>query len=106
MASVFTKAVSLSGKLIATVVFETESDMLAWLQKDFLLLKDTHKFLKYRVYDLPGLKVGDTCRVHGEGADEFVITKLIKFSPHNYGFDLRYSSALGPGWVEPVHKCY
>lgn len=97
---VFTVGASVRGGLGSSFQFENEAALEAWKENEFKALEATYGKLELSVYALPGLKVGDTCCVYGEGDEEFVIKELVQFSPHRYGF------VLDSGWREEVGKCY
>lgn len=96
---VFTKAIHMWGNLISSYVFESEKKRNEWLATDFVVLKKIYGQLKYTKFDLPSLKVGDTCKVMGDGNEKFKILSIVKYSKDRYGF------VLDSGWVEEVAKC-
>ena len=97
----FTKRVAIFGDFQSYYVFATQKDVDLWVNNDFPALVEKYgDTLTYKVIDLPGLKVGDTCLVQGEGSDTFKILNLKKLSPN------RYSFGLDSGWYEEVAKCY
>ena len=100
MEKVFTRAATVSGGLMSSYVFEDQKALDHWIATDFVKLEQTYGPLTLRIDTLPGLRIGDTCRVWGEGADTFVIEKLIKYSENRYGF------ILDSGWSEEVIKCF
>ena len=97
---VFTRRVRTTGNLQSNYVFQNDSELSVWLRTELPKLESVHGTLGISTSDLPGLSVGDTCRVIGEGSDEFVIEKLINYSPYRYGF------ILDSGWSEEVAKSY
>lgn len=97
---IFTVVISVRGNLLASYVFEDDNKAEAWLSKEFKELQAEHGPLTYTKGTLDGLKVGDRCFVWGDGDEEYVIEKLIKYSPHRYGF------VLDSGCSEEVAKCY
>jgi len=97
---VFTKRVTVRGNLQASYVFTDEQARNFWLKNTFPLLEKEHGELTYSTSDLPGLAVGDKCRVIGEGSEVFTILEVFNYSKDRYGF------SLDSGWREEVAKCY
>lgn len=95
----FFKAISTSGGLISTYEFETDAEADSWMSKEAKELEKRYGKLSFRRFDLPGLKIGDSCSVWGEGPDEFKIVGLKRYSEHRYGF------VLDSGWCEEAYKC-
>jgi len=100
MNKIFIKRLTTRGNLSANYVFSSDKEVNDWLSNDLLLLEKEHGKLTYTITELDGLKVGDTCKVTGEGDEDFVIEKLIRYSKDRYGF------VLDSGWTEEVAKCY
>ena len=94
------KAVHISGAFCAAYSFETGDAMKNWLKTTLPKLEERYGDLTLRVRDLDGLRVGDSCWVIGEGAEDFKIKKLIKYSDNRWGF------VLDSGCSEEVVKCY
>lgn len=97
---VFKYSASVRGNLQSSFVFETKDDLDRWLKVDFPALCEKYGELTVRCGTLPGLKLGDRCKVYGEGADVFVIEGQKIYSKDRYGF------LLDSGWCEEVYKCY
>lgn len=97
---IFKIGASVSGKLCSSYCFENRKQFESWKATEFLSLVKEYGALTLREFELPGLKVGDQCNVHGEATDVFVIESLIQYSPHRYGF------ILDRGWSEEVVKCH
>ena len=100
MEKVFTRVAHVRGNLQASFVFEGEADFLRWREDEFPALDVHYDGLTLKVDPLPGLKVGDSCHVWGEGSDVFVIVSLVRYQAHRYGF------VLNAGWTEEVSKCF
>lgn len=97
---IFTKRITTSGNYCANFVFQNEEDVNIWLETVFPKLKIEYTDLKFSVSDLDGLKVGDNCKVIGDGDEVYKIVKLHKYTTDCYGF------VLDSGWCEEVAKCY
>jgi hypothetical protein len=98
---IFRVGVTVSGKLCSSFVFASQRSYLKWVIGPFRKLQKEYGDLNKSEYPLPGLRIGDKCRVHGEGPDIFTIEGIVKYnSPNRYGF------LLDSGVVEDVHKCY
>lgn len=97
---IFTKCVIVKGNLHSSYVFQSDKDMEKWLENDFQKLQKKYGKLTYKKENLPGLNIGDTCRVWGEGSFLFVIKSVVKYSEHRYGFIMEC------GEMEEVAKCY
>lgn len=97
---VFYYGIAVTGGLISSFEFETKEQVEEWVKLKLPILEEKYGNLKFVVYDLPGLKVGDKCRVYGEGSDEFVIESIKQYSEDRWGF------CLDSGWSEEVYKCY
>lgn len=96
----FTIKITTSGNLISSFVFTDTIDRDEWMEKVLPKLESQYGKLRLSETYLPGLRVGDKCRVVGEGADVFTIMSLKKYSDHRFGF------CLDSGWCEEVAKCY
>lgn len=96
----FTKMIRTSGGLQASFVFENQKEVQRWIKEDLPKLEAEYNKLSLEVSDLPGLRVGDKCKVWGEGNDVFVIEDIKIYSKDRYGF------GLDSGWWEEVAKCY
>ena len=96
----FSKTVSISNTYFSRFVFEDEISLQKWLNKDFKELKKQYPKIEYSISDLPNLKVGESCNVHGDGDEVYKILKLIKYSENRYGF------SLDSGFSEEVAKCH
>ena len=98
----FTIHAKVSGGLNSNFVFSSAASLRQWQETVFPQLEKEyrHDKLRLEVYDLPGLQIGDKCRVWGEGTDDFRIRGIIQYSPHRYGF------ILDSGCTEEVAKCY
>jgi hypothetical protein len=88
------------GQLGSSFVFENKAELEKWKKESLPKMEKEYGKLELNVAELPGLKVGDTCHVCGEGDDTFVIKSLIKYSENRYGF------VLDSGCSEEVAKCY
>lgn len=97
---IFTKEVCVKGSLWCSYVFESQEDVDRWLLDYYPKLIKEYTDINYTVRDLPGLKIGDKCKVYGEGSDIFTITALKKYEDNRYGF------ILNGGDREEVGKCY
>jgi hypothetical protein len=71
-----------------------------WKETSFKDLEKMYGRLELNVFSLPGLQIGDTCKVQGEGDEEFKILGLMQYSTNRYGF------ILDNGLTEEVVKCY
>lgn len=96
----FTWAAHVSGDYNCTFHFKQQKDLATWLTAGFLKLQEKYGELKVSQETLPGLKVGDSCHVWGDGSDEYKIVDFKKWAPNCYGF------VLDSGFIEPAHKCY
>ena len=96
----FTKRVRVEGNLGSNFVFSGDKEVEDWKKYELPKLELQYGPLTISVSDLPGLGIGDTCYVWGEGDREFTIKNLIRYSPNRYGF------VLDSGWSEEVAKCY
>lgn len=96
----FKYCVKTTGQLYSNFVFENSESLEKWTKEEFPALQRKYGKMHMGVYDLPKLKVGDTCRVIGEGNEIFTIEGLKEYSPNRYGF------ILDSGWCEEVAKCY
>jgi hypothetical protein len=97
----FTKAITVSGALGSHFVFTSDEEKTHWIENELPKLKAEYGNVDISFeWDLPGFEIGDTCRVWGEGDEEFVIEDLKCYSPYRYGF------LLDSGWYEEVAKCY
>jgi len=97
----FTKAITVSGNLGSHFVFTCDEEKNHWVKNELPKLKAEYGNVNIsNERDLPGFEIGDTCRVWGEGNEEFVIEDLKCYSPYRYGF------LLDSGWYEEVAKCY
>ncbi|NCU32448.1 MAG: hypothetical protein EOM23_05855 [Candidatus Moranbacteria bacterium] len=85
---------------MSSFAFETEADVKAWEKKELPELVNSYGPLHIKKFKLDGLKIGDKCRVAGEGTDVFTIIGQKMFSPNRPGF------LLDSGWYEEVVKCY
>lgn len=94
------KLKSAKNVLYSSYSFHSMNEVENWLETEFVQLKKTYDTLVYSVFDLPGLKVGEKCRVNGDGADVY---KII-------GVDERMKNrplfVLDSGFVEEVQKCF
>lgn len=98
---VFTKRVSIRGRLLSSYVFQNQTEVNNWLEDVFPRLQAKYNNdLTYEVSDLDGLKVGDKCCVIGDGDEVYEILGMKVYSKNRYGF------ILDSGWVEEVAKCY
>ena len=97
---IFTRCVTLTGEYNATFVFQTQKAMEKWIASELPELEKRYGTLEVNTRTLQGLKVGDSCKVVGDGDLVYVIRRIREYSPNNYGF------ILDSGWVEPVYKCY
>lgn len=97
---VFYRAVHVRGNLISTYVFEDSVEMKKWIQDILPNLRLKYGNINYSVSHLDGLKIGDICKVMGEGLDRFEIMGLKKYSDNRWGF------VLDNGTTEEVNKCY
>ena len=100
MTKTFAKCISVSGGLCSSFVFEGVQEKDEWLASELPKLEEKYGKLVVSTRDLPALKVGDKCRVFGEGDDVFVIEGLREYSKNRFGF------MLDSGWNEEVAKCY
>lgn len=100
MNKIFIKRITTRGNLSANYVFSSDKEVNDWLYSDLPLLEKKYGKLTYTITELDGLKVGDICKVIGEGDEDFVVEKLISYSKNRYGF------VLNSGWTEEVAKCY
>ena len=100
MEKTFKKCVHVSGGLCSSFVFEGSKEKDVWLASELPKLEEKYGVLVVSTSDLPGLKVGDKCRVFGEGEEVFVIEGLRQYSENRFGF------MLDSGWNEEVAKCY
>lgn len=100
MSKVFTVGVSTQGGYVASFQFEDESAFHAWKDDELKRLEAIYGKLALKIYPLPGIEIGETCLVYGEGERRFVVKGLVQFSPHRYGF------VLDSGLCEEVGKCY
>lgn len=97
----YTKALSTRGDLLARFSFQSEAEKAAWIENELPEIRKKYgKVSIGREWDLPGLQVGDTCCVCGEGDETFEILALIMYSPHRPGF------LLSSGYTEEVAKCF
>jgi hypothetical protein len=99
-ALVFTVCIRVKGDLLSSFVFENHAQADAWMNSKFLSLVDQYGELGAERSSLPGLRVGDRCNVWGEASDEFVIKKVLEWSPNRWGF------LLDNGEFEEVAKCH
>ena len=97
---VYNRAVSVTGGLVSTYCFESEKAIDTWVREELPKLRKEYGNLAYSVYSLDSLEVGDTCRVSGDGYDEFVILEVKEQSPNRPVF------ILDSGWLESVYKCH
>lgn len=97
---VFTICITTYGGLLSSFVFEDSQSRDVWLANVFPKLKAKYKGITFTVTPLDGLKIGDKCKVIGEGSDIFTIEGMKKYSEDRYGF------CLDSGWCEEVAKCY
>ena len=97
---VFTIRITVSGNLNSNYVFENNKEKNRWIKKDLVELEKQYGRLIIHETHLPGFKIGDTCRVVGEGLYEFKIESIKKYSKDRFGF------GLDSGWYEEVAKCY
>jgi hypothetical protein len=97
---IFKSKVRVQGGLLSSYVFENEDAANAWLAKDFVDLQAKYGPLSAALSSLPGLKIGDACRVIGDGEEEYVIEGLVAYNANRFGF------VLDSGFVEEVAKCY
>ena len=97
---IFKKAVRVKGALNSAYSFKNKSAVDTWIKDVFPKLEKKYGKLEYKVSNLDGLSVGDTCYVWGEADTEFKIERLIKYSEDRWGF------VLDSGWTEEVVKCY
>lgn len=98
--NIYTKALSIRGELWSSYSFISEEDRTRFINEDLIELKKTYSNLIISTFDLPGLKIGDTCKVCGEGVTEFTIIGIKIYSKDRPGF------ILDSGWCEEVVKCY
>lgn len=91
---------NVKGALISSFCFESQEEFDAWKKSDFIELQQKYGPLTLSEGKLPGLSVGDTCCVYGEGMEEFKIVELIEYSKNRFGF------VLDSGWSEEVVKCF
>jgi hypothetical protein len=99
-AKTFSKGISVSGGLWCYFVFENEEQTKLWIEKELPKLEEEYGKLNVRTFELPCLKVGDQCNVHGDAYDVYTIVGIVKYSENRYGF------ALDSGFVEEVAKCH
>lgn len=95
----FTRVVRTRGNYGASFVFVDDAELEAWKQSDLPRLEQQYGPLTLQTDTLPGLGIGDTCHVIGEGSDTFRIKSLVRYDTHRYGF------FLDAGWTEEVAKC-
>lgn len=89
-----------SNRFSASFVFTGQEQKNEWLRAGFESLQEKYGPLEYDEEALPGLMIGDKCRVLGDGSDVYTIEGLTKYEEHRYGF------ILDSGFVEEVAKCY
>ena len=89
-----------SNRCSASFVFTGQEQKNEWLRAGFESLQEKYGPLEYDEEALPGLMIGDKCRVLGDGSDVYTIEGLTKYEEHRYGF------ILDSGFVEEVAKCY
>jgi len=96
----FNIAIEITGDILVTYVFTSEYGAQGWLNSK--VYKDLcNKYtIKYNMYWLDGLVLGDKCQVLGEGCTVYEILGFIKYA------DNRYGVLLDSGEYEEVHKCY
>lgn len=97
---IFKHAVHVRGGFNSSYVFTSKELMESWIKTKIPYLIMVYKDISYSVIDLPGLQVGEECRVHGDGDEVYRITGLIPYNENRYGF------ILDSGFVEEVVKCY
>ena len=97
---VFTRCARTRGRLLSSFVFESDEALERWKREELPALCQEFGPLELLVDELPGLKLGESCFVYGEGDKRFVIEELVQWQPHRWGF------VLDAGWVEEVAKCY
>lgn len=96
----FTREVRVNGRFNTSYVFENDKQVSWWIETEFPKLLSKYGTLDFSVLLLPGLKIGDTCRVWGDGDEEYKIVGLVVWQPYRYGFIL-------DAWCEEgVEKCY
>lgn len=96
----FTKGLSVTGRLGSSFSFKDSEERDRFIREDLPLLEEKYGKLNYTLSDLPGLQIGDTCKVWGEGDEEFIIEGIKLYSKDRPGF------ILDSGWCEEVYKCY
>ena len=97
---VYNTAVMIDGDLCATYCFSSEEDAATWVLEELPKLRREYGLLSSSMYSLDALEVGDTCRVYGDGYDEYTILEVKEQSPNRPVF------ILDSGWLESVHKRY
>lgn len=97
---VFTAMVRVTGKLLASYVFEDKVKARKWIDEQGPVLEDKYGYLKFIIESLPGLQVGDKCNVYGDADEVFTITGLKRWEDYRWGF------VLDNCQVEEVAKCH
>ena len=64
---IFKYKITTAGDLLSSFVFTDLESVNAWINEDFAVLKGKYKTLTCIIRPIDGLKLGDTCRVYGEG---------------------------------------
>ena len=95
----FTHEVKVKGQLHAAYQFTSKKAAQDWIDSKLPALCKQYGPCTASIGDLTPLRVGDSCYVVGEALDVFVITSVVSYGPHSYGF------LLDSGCVESVSKC-
>ena len=78
---VYNTAVRIDGDLCATYCFESRDDAGCWVMEELPKLRKKYPNLSSVIYELDSLEVGDTCRVSGDGFDEYTILEVKNSHP-------------------------
>ncbi len=93
-------AIRTSGNLHSAYAFADEAAADNWIRDTLPQLQAQYGAVDIACrYPLDGLRVGDRCKVSGEGGDVFTIVGRKMYSPDRPGF------MLDSGWCEEVVKC-
>lgn len=97
---VFTTAVRVTGQLSSWYEFTSPEAAAAWIEGDtYASIRQNYSLIQHEIHALDHLRIGDSCTVVGEGAEQFTIVGIRRYEADRYGF------MLNKGTIEEVYKC-
>jgi hypothetical protein len=100
MKIMFTHRLKVSGSYNANLVFKSKAQLDYYLEHEIHALEYDYPGIRYDVFEMKPLKVGDECYVLNDDDNIYEIQGLACIEPFRYGY------ILSSGFIEDVAKCY